>query len=127
MTEIIMGQVRFVLFSACLGMFLMAGYDILRLFRFLFRHGKIAVWAEDLLFWCLMSVPAYAVFFLYNDGAIRWYGVLAIFLGSILYEYGLSRPVRAFGARHIKPPAGKFRKKCTKIIKKYCKKRANSI
>ncbi|MCD7826559.1 MAG: spore cortex biosynthesis protein YabQ [Clostridiaceae bacterium] len=127
MTEIIMGQVRFVIFSACLGMLLMAGYDVVRFLRWMFPQGKWLVAIGDLLFWCVMSIPAYAVFFIYNDGAIRWYGVLAVLSGGLLYEYGISRPVRLFGRKHVQPPVKKIKKIGANIRKKCCKKKANSI
>lgn len=108
MTEIIMGQLRFVLVTLCLGMALMAGYDVWRLLRWLIPHHRLLVWIEDVLYWSVMSVPAYIVFFLYNDGEIRWYGALAVFVGGVLYEKGISRVVRRFGRRHLERPKQKL-------------------
>ena len=56
----------------------------------------------------LMSVPVYAVFFLYNNGEIRWYGVLAVFLGGLLYEMGISRMLARFGRRYLERPRRKI-------------------
>lgn len=42
MTEVILGQLRFILWMMCGGMAILAGYDVLRLFRWLVPHG--AVW-----------------------------------------------------------------------------------
>lgn len=104
MSAIIGGQVRFVLVTLCLGMGLMAGYDVLRLLRWIVPHPKWLVWLEDFLYWVAMAVPAYMVFFWYNDGAVRWYGAVAVFLGGILYEQGISRVVRRFGHRRLEKP-----------------------
>lgn len=104
MSEVIMGQVRFVLVTLCLGMLLMVGYDMLRFIRWIFPHHKVFVWAEDILYWSFAAVPAYAVFFIYNNGEIRWYGALAVFLGGILYEKGISRVVRRLGRRYLEKP-----------------------
>ena len=108
MSEIIMGQVRFLLVMLCLGMALICGYDFLRFFRWLLPHHTAVVWVEDILYWFLMSVPVYAVFFLYNNGEIRWYGVLAVFLGGLLYEMGISRMLARFGRRYLERPRRKI-------------------
>lgn len=140
MTEIIMGQVRFVLVTLCLGMLLMFGYDLWRFLRWIVPHHKVVVWVEDLLYWSLMAIPAYAVFFVYNDGEIRWYGALAVFLGGILYEKGISSVLRGFGRRYLEKPKrklirlfGKMRrhlsvkKRCQKIGRKILKKRKKGL
>ena len=116
MSEIIMGQVRFVLVTLCLGMALMLGYDILRFIRWIIPHHKLLIWAEDILYWSLMAVPAYVVFFIYNNGEIRWYGALAAFLGGILYEQGISRVVRRLGHKYLEKPKRKIQKGILKLI-----------
>ena len=99
MTAVILGQVRFVLVTGCCGMAVMCGYDFWRFFRWLIPHSKLFLWIEDILYWGIMSVPVYAVFFLYNDGKLRWYGMLSLLLGGILYEKGISMPIRCFLGR----------------------------
>lgn len=94
MTQIIIGQVRFLLVTMCLGMALMAGYEILHFCRWMHRHAKWTIWMEDILYWCIMAVPAYILFYFYNDGTIRWYGALSVLCGGILYEKGIGRPLR---------------------------------
>lgn len=123
MTEIIMGQVRFVLVTLCLGMLLMFGYDLWRFIRWIIPHHKIVVWTEDLLYWTLMAVPAYAVFFIYNNGEIRWYGALAVFLGGFLYEKGISSVLRRFGRRYLEKPKRKLIRVLSKVQKCFSVKR----
>ncbi|MCI8771807.1 MAG: hypothetical protein HFH73_11825 [Lachnospiraceae bacterium] len=108
MSEIIMGQVRFLLVMLCLGMALICGYDLFRFLRWLVPHHKVVIWAEDILYWSLVSIPVYAVFFLYNNGEIRWYGVLAVILGGLLYEGGISRMLSRFGRRYLEKPKRRF-------------------
>ncbi len=141
MTAIILGQVRFVLVTAFWGMVLMAGYDIWRFLRWLFPHCKFVILAEDIIYWCIMSVPTYIVFYIYNEGEIRWYGVLAIFLGGILYEKGISWHIRQFGYHHLTKPKDqllhflprlwkrllKQKNKKKKIKNSDCKREENSI
>lgn len=116
MSEIIMGQVRFVVVTLCLGMILMLGYDILRFIRWIIPHNKVVVGGEDILYWSIMAIPAYAIFFIYNNGEIRWYGALAVFLGGILYEKGISRVIRRFGRRYLEKPKRKILEGISRLI-----------
>ncbi len=88
-------------------MFLMFGYDILRLWRWFLPHGKIWVWVEDLLYWSLSGIPVFILFFRMIDGVPRWYGIAGMLAGGILYEAGISIPIRA-GLHRI---LGKYNKK----------------
>lgn len=94
MSQIIHGQVLFLLASLCSGMLVMAGYEVVRLLRFLFRHNTIVKWVEDILYWGIAAVPVFYMFFYFNDGDIRWYGILMIICGAYIYYVGISRPVR---------------------------------
>ncbi len=94
MSEIIHGQVTFLLVTLCCGMALIFFYEILRLLRWMFKHTGAVIWMEDILYWASVSIPVFYIFFVYNDGEIRWYGVLMLVLGAWLYENGISRPVR---------------------------------
>lgn len=123
MSDVIGGQVRFVLITLCLGMGLMAGYDILRFLRWIVRHQKWIVWLEDILYWLIMAVPAYVVFFMYNDGAVRWYGAAAVFLGGILYEQGISRVVRRFGRCHLEKPKQRLIRGVVQIVRFFSPKK----
>ena len=75
MRQIIQEQIYFQITTLCAGMFLMFGYDILRLWRWLIPHGKIWVWVEDLLYWSLSGIPVFILFFRMIDGVPRWYGI----------------------------------------------------
>lgn len=121
MSEIIWGQVLFVLASLCNGMMLMMGYDVLRLFRWLLPHDRLWWWLEDTLYWCLAAVPAFCLFFYYNEGVIRWYGLLGILLGAVLYETGISIPVRGWFGKY----ANGIRRRLKKIRDKYRQSRKN--
>lgn len=111
MSEIIWGQVLFVLASLCNGMLLIAGYDVLRLLRWLIPHGKVWLWVEDTLYWCLAAIPTFYLFFSYNEGVIRWYGLLGILVGAVLYETGISLPIRNW--------LGKYADRIRRWLRKY--------
>lgn len=129
MKQLIAQQVQFILLMAISGMMLMAGYDVLRMFRWWIPHGKIVIACEDILYWMAVSVPVFYLFLVYHDGIIRWYGVTAVFSGIILYEYAFSRPVRRIlgsifdpwkrrWQRRFRAIRGKWREKCRKKMKK---------
>lgn len=118
MNEIINGQVQFVLVTLCLGMFAMAGYDVLRFVRWLIPHRRSVIAVEDILYWLLAVVPVYTVFFIYNNGEIRWYGVLAVFLGGIVYEKGISCVIRKMGKKYLEKPKRKLLSLLGKLYKK---------
>lgn len=107
MRQIIQEQIYFQITTLCAGMFLMFGYDILRLWRWLIPHGKIWVWVEDLLYWSLSGIPVFILFFRMIDGVPRWYGIVGMLAGGILYEVGISIPIRT-GLQRI---LGKYNKK----------------
>ena len=81
---------------------------------------------EDILYWSVMSIPSYYLFFCYNDGIIRWYGILSAFVGGIMYEKGISIPIRKIGNRYFVIPVkrGKlFLQMKITALKKIYKKR----
>ena len=119
MSIVIWGQVLFVLASLCNGMLLMVGYDALRLFRWLLPRGKVWLWLEDTLYWCLASVPTFYLFFQYNDGVIRWYCLLGILGGAVLYEAGISLPVRSWLSKYADRLRRTLRK-CRRRIRQWC-------
>lgn len=107
MKQVIQDQLYFQITTLCAGMFMMFGYDILRLWRWLIPHGRIWVWVEDILYWSMLSIPVFILFFQMIDGVPRWYGIVGMFAGGILYEGGISIPLRT-GLQKI---LGKYNKK----------------
>lgn len=110
MTEVILGQIRFILFMLCGGMALMFGYDGLRLLRWIVPHSKFMVALQDILYWCAMSVPTFALFFYLHDGQIRWYGLVALFAGIAVYEFGISSPARSILSKKLEPLRNRIRR-----------------
>lgn len=129
MSEIIIGQVRFLLMTSLLGMALMGAYDVCRFLRWIIPHHGVMVALGDILFWVAASVPAYGMFYIYNDGEIRWYGALAVLLGGFLYERGISMPVRRLGDRYLSAPKrkiigflGRSMRKCAGVLRRGAKR-----
>lgn len=118
MTQIIIGQVRFLLVTMCLGMALMAGYEVLHFIRWMHKPAKWVIWVEDVMYWCIMAVPAYILYYFFNDGIIRWYGALSMLCGGILYEKGIGRPLRKILGKILWKPRKKFIQLILKIKNK---------
>ena len=123
MKQLIAQQVQFILLMTISGMSLMAGYDVLRLVRWLFPHGQLSIAVEDILYWVIVSVPVFYLFLEFHDGIIRWYGLVAVFGGIVLYEYGFSRPVRDKIAAFFNRIRQKWRKRRKRIREKRRQKR----
>lgn len=123
MKQLIAQQVQFILLMTMSGMAVMAGYDVLRLIRWLFPHDRLVVAVEDIFYWIIVSVPVFYLFLLYHDGIIRWYGLVAVFGGILLYEYGFSRPVRSRVAGFFNRLRSRWRKKRIKIQENRRRKR----
>lgn len=129
MKQLIAQQVQFILLMTISGMLLMAGYDILRLIRWWIPHGKIMIAVEDVLYWMAVSIPIFYLFLIYHDGIIRWYGVVAVVSGIVLYEYAFSKPVRNRLAAILNPWKKRWkrrihsvREKCHRQMKKVIRK-----
>lgn len=118
MKQLIAEQVQFILLMTMSGMALMLGYDGLRVIRWLFPHGKISIAVEDLLYWIIVSVPVFYLFLVFHDGIIRWYGLVSVFGGIVLYEYGLSRPIRSRIAAFFNRIRRKWKRKWEQIWEK---------
>lgn len=118
MKQLIVEQLQFILLMTASGMGLMFAYDALRLWRWVIPHASLFIVIEDLVYWTVVSVPVFYLFLLYHDGIIRWYGVTSIFTGIILYELGLSRPVRTLLAGIFNPWRRRVLGKVHKIFRK---------
>ena len=75
------------------GIFIGFIYDIYRIFRGFFTPKKIATMIQDFMFWCIIFIVAFYVIIFSNEGAIRYYNFLGFILGSILYQFILSKIV----------------------------------
>ena len=79
--------------SILLGVVLMISYDFLRLFRLLIHHGKWWMGLEDLGYWIYCAAMTFRLLFYQNDGVLRGYVIMCVFLGMYLYDAIVSRSV----------------------------------
>ena len=88
---------RAVIFGSLLGVY----YDFFRVMRILFTHPAWLVAVEDLLFFLPASLTHIFFHFARGEGETRWFAVLGVVLGFLLYLASAGKIVRK-GALWIK-------------------------
>ena len=93
-------QESIVFFQAvCHGVVLTFLYDLLRAVRGVFKHGMLALAAEDFFFWIAAAFLTFCFAFLRTDGIVRGYIAAGIILGAVFYHVTVSRyMIRIFSA-----------------------------
>lgn len=84
-------EVWIFLLSLPLGVAIAIVYDFFRVFRLIFRSGKVAIFFQDVLFWLITALSVFLFFFLTNSGEIRGYGIFGTLLASMLYFFTISK------------------------------------
>lgn len=77
--------------SAICGMFLGILYDVFRTVRRKCSDFSVLGDLQDILFWTFAAIIMLAVIFFANNGKVRWYEFLGVFLGMNIYIFTLSR------------------------------------
>lgn len=107
--------------SLLMGAAMLALYDVLRVIRRIFPHGIVWISLEDAAFWILSAGWFFLRVGRANDGIIRFYILLGIALGALLYYRVLSRPLMKYVSlfiRKIKKELKKLKKAATIRISK---------
>lgn len=81
----------FWLVSVAAGAFMAFVYDVVRLFRRLVRHGRLAVDLEDILYWTACFGLSFTLLYYGNNGVIRFAAVLGAAVGMALYAATVGR------------------------------------
>ncbi|MBP5289674.1 MAG: spore cortex biosynthesis protein YabQ [Clostridia bacterium] len=81
---------RSVLFGAGLGLY----YEVFRFLRILFTHPTWLVAAEDLLFLLPASLAHIFFHYAFGEGETRWFAVLGVILGFLLYLASVGKIVQ---------------------------------
>lgn len=68
-------------------------YDLYKIFRRAFHPKKIATVIQDFLFWIIISLVAFYVLIISNEGALRFYNFLGFIIGAATYSFFLSEIV----------------------------------
>lgn len=75
------------------GIYLLIFYDVFRIIRRVFPRGAILIGIEDLLYWTVSSVLIFRMMYQQNNGIIRGFAILGMFLGMLIYHNLISDPL----------------------------------
>lgn len=71
--------------AAFVGVFAGILFDLFRVFRRVIKHKTALTVIEDIFFWLITSVMAFAALLYINDGVIRFYLLLGAVIGFVIY------------------------------------------
>lgn len=94
-------QTSIFLSSLLLGVLLGCVYDLFRITRIAFLVPALFVLVEDLLFFLLSSIVLFGFILERNCGQLRWFILLGVALGWVLYYFTLGSLVMKCSARII--------------------------
>ena len=77
---------EFLLHALYMGSFITFLYDILRIFRRVIPHGRLAVSLEDIAFWIYCGIKVFLMMHHESNGTLRWFAVLGALTGMLLYK-----------------------------------------
>lgn len=83
-------QFKIFLISLCVGLILGFFYDLIKIFRRFVLHNNILINIEDAIYWVFMSVMVFFICLYQNDGEVRLFFIIGIFLSLILYNLLIS-------------------------------------
>lgn len=94
----IMQQGVLFLHAMALGVVMIFCYDLLRIFRRGVLHGTVWIAMEDMFFWLISAFVLFRLMYEENDGKLRWFVIMGVLVGMILYNVSFSRLVVRFGS-----------------------------
>lgn len=103
--------------SIITGVCMAFSYDLIRLFRRLVRHGRIAVDLEDILYWTICFLFSFTLLYYGNNGVIRFAAVLGAAVGMSIYAVTLGRFFVKVSYWLIDKTVGNFLRMIAKLIK----------
>ena len=92
MSESIVRDNYFLLYSLILGISVTVLYDILRIFRRVVKHKDALVSMEDLIYWIIVAISVFYMMHTENNGTMRWFAILGAAAGMFMYKKILSKP-----------------------------------
>lgn len=83
-------QLKIFLISLCIGLILGFLYDFLKIFRKYVLHNNFFINIEDIIYWLFMSIIIFLITLFQNNGQIRAFFILGIFISMLLYNLLIS-------------------------------------
>ena len=119
MSESIVRDNYFLLYSLILGVSVTILYDLLRIFRRVIKHRDALVAIEDLLYWVVVAISVFYVMHTENNGTLRWFAILGAGIGMGIYKKLLSRPFVNISSKALSFVLKYLGKACNIIIKPF--------
>lgn len=85
-----------------MGAWLMALYDVLRIYRRAVRHSWFWVGVEDLVYWMIAGFAVFYLLYLENDGALRGFVIVSVLLAMAVYDRFISLNFRKLLKKIVK-------------------------
>lgn len=85
MSELVTTEFVLFLYAAYFGIEIAFAYDLLRIFRRVVGHNRLAMAFEDFLYWLWVGMRAFLMLYEYHNGSLRFYTILGVCLGIFLY------------------------------------------
>ncbi len=86
MNEVIVMELRFFLISILWGGLILVIYDLLRIIRNVIKNNRFWLAVEDILYWILCGILIFQMMYKHNDGIIRAFSILGMFIGMLVYQ-----------------------------------------
>lgn len=94
-------QMEIFLLAVIIGVILAFIYDIIKIVRYAISHKEIYIYLEDAFFWLISTFVVFQICLDKNDGEIRLYFIIGIFIGMISYFFIVSPIVMSFAQKII--------------------------
>jgi spore cortex biosynthesis protein YabQ len=93
MNSLVSSQAISFIISILNGLFLGLVYDLLRVLRRIIKHPKWLINIEDIGFWIFGSIIIFLDIFKNNNGVLRYFLCIGVFLGLVIYFSLISKMV----------------------------------
>lgn len=90
MPDTVVNELLIFFWSVVAGALVSFIFDLFRIKRRTIKTGRVLTVIEDLLYWLIVSLVMFSIIYLTNDGIIRGYTFIGVFLGVLIYLVGLS-------------------------------------
>ncbi len=77
------------LYAVRFGIGMAFAYDLLRIFRRVVGHNRLAMALEDLIYWLWAGLEIFLMLYEYHNGTLRFYSIFGVCLGILLYTVSI--------------------------------------
>jgi len=110
MSELVVTEFVLFLYAAYLGIEMAFVYDLLRVFRRVVGHNRLAMAFEDFVYWLWAGIKAFLMLYEYHNGSLRFYTILGVCTGIFLYTVSIGAFFVKYSAKLLnKTKSGAFK------------------